>query len=64
MPKIKVLDAVVNGCGAGAVLNVSDRAAAYLTKIGYAEVLAEPVKPAKPATRTAARKQQQPKERK
>lgn len=61
MPKIKVLDAVINGNGAGAVLTVTDREADRLIKIGYAERVAEPVKP---VTKPTARKQQQQKERK
>ena len=58
MVKIKVLDAVINGNGAGAVLDVAEHEADYLESIGYAERVAEP---AKPVAKQTARKQK-PKE--
>lgn len=54
MTKIKVLDAVINGNGAGAVIDVTEREADHLVKIGYAERVAEPVKP---VAKAPARKQ-------
>ncbi len=54
MVKVKVLAAVVDGNRAGAVIDVSEKDAARLERIGYVERVAEP---AAPVTKPTARKQ-------
>lgn len=47
--KVEVLDAIVDGKGKGAVIDVEAKSAQYLSKIGYVRIIEE-VKEAEPKT--------------
>lgn len=62
MPKVKVTGAYVNGHGPGTTIEVDEKSAKYLERVGYGEILKSTEEPK--AEKTADKTEEEPKPKK